>query len=59
MPETPTPEQIERARRAFGDALCTRVNMATPLGKVPVQALREAMAAALKAASDIPSENEH
>lgn len=49
MAETPTPEQIERARIAFGDALCTRVNMATPLGKVPVHVLREAMAEALKA----------
>jgi hypothetical protein len=49
MAETPTPEQIERAWRAFGDALCTRVNMATPLGHMPAQALREAMAEALKA----------
>jgi len=46
---TTAAETVERARRAFGDALSTRVNMKTPLGGVPVHVIREAMAEALAA----------
>jgi hypothetical protein len=42
-------EMVETARRAFGDALSSRVNMDTRLGDVPVQVIREAMAAAIAA----------
>jgi hypothetical protein len=50
MPENTTAVMVERARRAFGDALSIRVNMNIRLGDVPVQVLREAMAEALRAA---------
>ena len=40
---------VERVRKAFGDALTACVNMLTPLGDIPVQAIREAMSDALGA----------
>ena len=48
---TITPEIVERARLAFGDALSCRVSMDVRLGDVPVYILREAMTAALEAVS--------
>ena len=49
-PEAAMDERVERARMAFGDALSRRVDLNIRLGDVPVQALREAMAEALRAA---------
>jgi hypothetical protein len=49
---------VETARRAFGNALSSRVSMNIRLGDVPVQVLREAMAEALAAASGLGVKNE-
>lgn len=49
-------DKVEIARRAFGDALATRVNMNTRLGDVPVQVIREAMAEALEAIDKMPTD---
>lgn len=49
---TVDPAIVERARVVFCNALVRRVNTGTPLGDVPVQALREAMAEALEVLND-------